>query len=221
MDSSVIGAFPMVGNWGNGGAVSGFDDVDGYDVDGYDEVGRRRRRHGGGAPGMVRVPNISNDQMQALAKSRGLMLVQMNPNQGGGQGFTSPTGHQLLSSGQRMLPAAFIQAAAVAPGAPWSVVAQIQRGYQATRLLVDSRVDATGADASGFIEVQSVNVGQRNQVVSPGQLPISLFLPNTFDARMLLDPAGTGNFLVLSGIVTAGAPGPITVRCGAIGAGSL
>lgn len=219
MDSSIIGAFPMVGTWGNGGAVSGYDDVDGYDVEGFDEVGRRRRRGGGG--NMVRVPNITNEQMAALAKARGLMLVSQNPNQGGQQGFTSPTGHQLLSSGQRMLPAAFIQASAVPAGAPWSVVAQIQRGYQATRILVDARVDATGADASGFIEVQSVNVGQRNQVVSPGSLPISLFLPNTFDARMLLDPAGTGNFLVLSGIVTAAAPGPITVRCGSIGAGSL
>src|SRR5690606_10214212 len=129
--------------------------------------------------------------------------------------------HQLLSSGQRRLPAAFIQAGGIAAGNAWSVVAQIQRGYQATRILLDARVDATGADASGFIEVQSVNVGQRNQVVSPGQLPISLFLPNTFDAQMLLDPAGTGNFLVLSGIVTAGAPGPVTIRCGAIGAGSL
>lgn len=217
---SVIGAYPLVGaTWGEDGSVGDFDDVGDFD-----EVGRRRRRHhggGGGAPGMMRVPNITNDQMGALAKSRGLMLVSANPNQGGGNGFTAPTGHMLLSSGQRRLPAAFIQASGIAPGNAWSVVAQIQRGYQATRVLVEPVVDATGVDASGFCEVQTLNVGQRNQVVSPGTLSMSLFKRDSFDVTMLLDPAGSGNFIVISGIITAAAPGPVTIRASALGAGSL
>lgn len=221
-DSSVIGA-----TWFPGGMVG---DVEGADVEGiYDaygnEVGRRHRRRGhhaaAPAPGMVRVPNLTDHQLASAAQAKGLMVVPQNTNQAGAQGMTMPGGHLLQASGQRRQPAAFQTAAAIAPGAPWSVVAQIQRGYQATRILVQAVVDATGADANGFNDIQALNVGQRNQVVSPGSLVTSLFLPNTFDAQLLLDPAGSGNFIVISGVISAAAPSAVTVRASAVGASSL
>jgi hypothetical protein len=213
MDSNVIGYYPEVSGLSPYGVVSGYDDVS----------GRHHRHHGhhGHHGGTVRVPAMTPAQLEAQANARGMMVVPQNQNQGGMRGDTMPTGQMLLASGQRTLFAAFIKAAAVAPGASWTVVAQIQRGFQGSRFLVEAVVDATGADASGFIDVQAFNVGQRNQVVSAGSLTTSLFLPNTFDARVLLDPCGSGNFIAIGGTLAATAPGPCTVKASGVGAASL
>lgn len=227
MDSNVIGAthfpggfvgysgYPMVG--GDDGSIAGMD-VEGYFVDGVDEVGRIRRR---------RVPPHHPAAQRARAmQTRGPVApnpfqMPANPNQAGRDGHTMPAGQLLLSSGQRTLPAAFTAATAITPGFPWSCTAQIQRGYQATRLLVEATDDTTGADVFSLVTVTSVDVGQRNQIVSPGVLVGGLFRPTSFDVRLILDPAGSGNFIVVGGVSSAAIPNPFTVKVSAVGDASL
>lgn len=223
MDSAVVGSYPLSVGYHSDYNV-GY--VDGYgDVDGYDDVGRRRRHPRAPAhapaPGMARVPNLSPAQLHSLLQAKGLQAIPINPVQDAGHGFTNPTGYSLNATGQRKQPAAFTAAAGIAAGFPWQCIAQVQKGFQLNRLIVDAYLDATGAYAPGFITVDTINVGQRNQVISPGTLTPSIFSPNAFDCGLIFDPAGTGNFILVTGTVKAAAPGAVSISCTGIGGASL
>jgi len=203
MDSNVIGATHFPGGFVG---YSGYPMVSG-DV-GRHHHGRHHHGHHGHHP-------------QAHGPMPQGFMMPPNPNQAGRDGHTMPAGQLLLSSGQRTLPAAFTAATAITPGAAWQCVAQIQRGYQATRLLVTATLDSAGTDVFPLVNVTGIDVGQRNQIVSPGVLVNSMFEPTAFDCRVILDPAGSGNFIVISGTSSTAITGEFTVKATAIGDASL
>lgn len=204
-DSTVIGSWPM---------------VSGYPMVGED-VGRRHGHHHHAshpaAGASVPASQLTPAQLDAMARARGFMLVPNNPNQGGNSGIASAVGHELLPTGQRVLPAGFTKASAVAAGGSFSLSTNIQRGFQARKLVISAVIDASGADAVGFLNITDIKVGQRTQIVSEGDLVPSMFQANAFDCAIILDPARTGNNIVINGTIAATATGPCTVKATAFG----
>jgi hypothetical protein len=201
----MVSAYPMVS-----GAN---DDINGeWEVIGYDEVGRRHVRHRRTGHRQVVPPKGGGGPMLA---------TPLNPNQGGASAFTMPGQYAIMASGQRKQYAAFTSPTAVAAGAVWTSEADVQKGFQATRIVMEAHVDASGADARGFVRIDTVNVGQRNQSVSPGVFSNSLFDPLAYQLDVLLDPASTGNKIILTGALLAAAPGPCTIKFSAVGGASL
>lgn len=195
MDSDVIGSYPM---------VSGP-----YDVSG--DVGRRHHRHHGHHGGGVPASALTPAQLDAIARPQGYQVIPTNPNQAGAAGVAGGFGQTLLPTGQRILPAAFPMQAGITAGSQFSASAQIQRGFQGRRLLVEAFVASSGASAKGFLHVTDVKVGQRTQIVSEGTLSPSIFDPTSFDCYLILDAARTGTVITVNGIIDAAAPGPVNV----------
>lgn len=196
--------------------VIGYDDDVGFDdyddgISGYDdEVGRRGRRRGGGGGSGVSVA-----QLKKLAKQQGLKLVRPNPNAMGGRGATVPGG--ILPTNQRLQPAAFTDANALAAGAAFTLEADVQKGFQLVRLMMQATFDVSGNDASGFVRIQDIKVGTRSQFVSNGLLSMAMFSPFAVRADLSFDPAKTGNNVYIIGYVLSTAPAALSVAAGGIG----
>lgn len=195
-------------------------------VGSYPMVGRHHHHHHGhhghhgapsGAPHGTPASQLTPEQLAQLAHRLGFALVPENPNQNGSAGVAAGYGGLLMPTGQRILPAGFASAHAIAPGAPFTLQTQIQRGFQGRRLIVQAFLDASGAEVPGFLEVQDVRVGQRTQVVASGELSPSIFSPFSFDCYMVLDAARTGTIVVVQGLVSASAPSAVTIRGSIIG----
>lgn len=213
-----LSGFGGVGNYYDVG-----DDIDGDDIDGDDDIGdehvsgrgrtRRTNRHMRRNP-----PSVA--AIERAARARGMVLAPMNPNQNGRGGYTEPFGQKLLPTGQRRLPAAFVPALAVAAGAPWSVTANVQRGFQGQRFILSAVIASSGADARGFLNITDLKVNNRTQPVSNGSLSPELFSALAFGVEFELDPAGSGNIIELLGSLSSAASGPVNIFLSAVGKAS-
>ena len=149
-----------------------------------------------------------------------MTLAPMNPNQDGSGGYTTAFGQKLLPTGQRRLPAGFVPALGIAASAPWSVTANVQRGFQGQRFVLNAYVASSGADARGFLNIMDLKVNNRTQPVSQGSLSPDIFSALAFGVDFELDPAGSGNIIELLGTVTAGAPSALNIFLTAVGKAS-
>lgn len=216
MDSNVIGWDGEIE-----GDIISFDDDDVGDDDDDGVSGIRSRRaargRGRGASGTKRVIQLSDAQLAQLAAKRGMRLVSGNPRAASQYGLT--VGDGIIPTMQRRQPAPFdnSNARAKAAGTAFKLVANVQKGFQMSRLFARAFFSSSGVDAAQFVNLEVIKVGTENQLVSDGTVLLEMFSPYAVRADVTFDPARTGNEVVLAGFIDPLAPNPVTIQASCIG----
>lgn len=209
MDSNVIGWDDEI----DGDIISYDDDVGDDDDDGVSGLRDRRR----GKKAKKRVIQLSDAQLQQIAMKRGMRLVSGNPRAASQFGLT--VGDGIIPTMQRRQPAPFdnTNARAKAPGQSFKLIANVQKGFQMSRLFARAFFSSSGVDAAQFVNLEVIKVGTENQLVSDGTVLLEMFSPYAVRADVTFDPARTGNEVVLAGFIDALAPNPVTIQASCIG----